>query len=305
MPEIKEIRKFADFIRNKVKNKEIIKIFILKGRYKKHGPFTNFDIIKKSLPLTVKQVNTKGKFLYITFNKKLYLFNTLGLTGGWCYLKNGSDKYDFSKNLKDYSKFLPKEQIMTYIKNATNHLNIEFKTNHGSLYYFDVMSFGSLKIVNSIEELNNKLKKLGPDIMEKDTDFNLFRTQITKSINLEKEIGLVLINQKIISGIGNYLRSDILYISKINPFRKVKNLKDNELLIIYKNSKILTWYDYDKNKAIKLNIIKKNIKLPSDYNRLFYIYNEKIDIYGNKILKKELYNGNHKRFIYYVPKIQK
>lgn len=194
---------------------------------------------------------------------------------------------------------------MAYIKNATNHLNIEFKTNHGSLYYFDVMSFGSLKIVNSIEELNNKLKKLGPDIMEKNTDFNLFKTQITKSVNLEKEIGLVLINQKIISGIGNYLRSDILYISKINPFRKVKNLKDNELLIIYKNSKILTWYDYDKNKAIKLNIINKNIKLPSDYNRLFYIYNEKIDIYGNKILKKELYNGNHKRFIYYVPKIQK
>jgi len=305
MPEIKEIRKFADFIRNKIINKEIIKISILKGRYKKHGPFTNFNIIKKSLPLTVKEVNTKGKFLYITFDNKLYLFNTLGLTGGWCYLKNESDKYDFSKNLKDYSKFLPKEQIMAYIKNAINHLNIEFKTNHGSLYYFDVMSFGSLKIVNSIEELNNKLKKLGPDIMEKDTDFNLFRTQITKSVNLEKEIGLVLINQKIISGIGNYLRSDILYISKINPFRKVKNLKDNELLIIYKNSKILTWYDYDKNKAIKINIINKNIKLPSDYNRLFYIYNEKIDIYGNKILKKELYNGNHKRFIYYVPKIQK
>lgn len=305
MPEIKEIRKFADFIRNKIINKEIIKISILKGRYKKHGPFTNFNIIKKSLPLTVKEVNTKGKFLYITFDNKLYLFNTLGLTGGWCYLKNGSDKYEFSKNLKDYSKFLPKEQIMAYIKNATNHLNIEFKTNHGSLYYFDVMSFGSLKIVNSIEELNNKLKKLGPDIMEKNTDFNLFKTQITKSVNLEKEIGLVLINQKIISGIGNYLRSDILYISKINPFRKVKNLKDNELLIIYKNSKILTWYDYDKNKAIKLNIINKNIKLPSDYNRLFYIYNEKIDIYGNKILKKELYNGNHKRFIYYVPKIQK
>ena len=60
MPEIKEIRKFADFIRNKVKDKEIIKISILKGRYKNHGPFTNFNIIKKSLPLTVKEVNTKG-----------------------------------------------------------------------------------------------------------------------------------------------------------------------------------------------------------------------------------------------------
>lgn len=88
-----------------------------------------------------------------------------------------------------------------------------------------------------LKNLNNKLKKLDPDIMEKDTDFNLFKTQITKSVNFEK----------IISGIGTYLRSDILYISKINSFRKLKNLKDNELLIIYKNSKILTLYDYDKN----------------------------------------------------------
>ena len=29
------------------------------------------------------------------------------------------------------------------------------------------------------------------------------------------------------------------------------------------------------------------------------------DIYGNKVIKKELYDGSQKRFIYYVPTIQK
>ena len=92
MPEIKEIRKFADFIREKIKNKEILDINILNGRYKNHGPFTNFNVLKKELPLKVKEVKTKGKFLYIIFDKDLYLFNTMGLTGGWCYLEN--DKKD-------------------------------------------------------------------------------------------------------------------------------------------------------------------------------------------------------------------
>ena len=59
MPEIKEIRKFADFIREKIKNKEILDINILNGRYKNHGPFTNFNVLKKELPLKIKEVKTK------------------------------------------------------------------------------------------------------------------------------------------------------------------------------------------------------------------------------------------------------
>jgi hypothetical protein len=55
--------------------------------------------------------------------------------------------------------------------------------------------------------------------------------------------------------------------------------------------------------AYKLKIIDKNTKLPSHYNRLFYVYNEKVDINGYKIVKKELYEGSQKRFIYYVPEI--
>ena len=164
MPEIKEIRKFADFIREKIKNKEILDINILNGRYKNHGPFTNFNVLKKELPLKVKEVKTKGKFLYIIFDKDLYLFNTMGLTGGWCYLENDKkDKkpkkeYEFSKNFEDYSKFFPENRLNLYTKNALNHLNVEFKTKQGSLYYFDVLSFGSMKVVTDQEELNKKLR---------------------------------------------------------------------------------------------------------------------------------------------------
>jgi hypothetical protein len=38
MPEILEIRRYADFIRNKLKNNKIIDIKIINGRYKKGAP---------------------------------------------------------------------------------------------------------------------------------------------------------------------------------------------------------------------------------------------------------------------------
>jgi formamidopyrimidine-DNA glycosylase len=116
----------------------------------------------------------------------------------------------------------------------------------------------------------------------------------------KQEIGIVLMNQKLISGIGNYLRADILWLSKISPFRKVNKISEQEFKLMYHNARVLTWGDYDKKYAIKHKIITKKDKLPSDYKRDFFVYYEETDIHGNKIIKEELYEGSQKRFIYWV-----
>jgi formamidopyrimidine-DNA glycosylase len=235
----------------------------------------------------------------------LYLINRLGLVDSWCFLKNKSDIYEHTDIYKYYLKYGDKKMMKTYIKNSLNHLNFEIITNEGILYYYDMLSYGTLKCIDNDNELNNILNTIGPDIMDKNTTLEVFRNQIFKKNNLDKAIGNVIVNQKIISGLGNYLRADILWLSKIDPFKKVKKISDNEIEDIYNNSKILTWGIYDKNIAIKLKIIKKSTKLPSDYERLFFIYMQEEDIYGNKVIKKELYDGSQKRFISYVPSIQK
>jgi len=51
MPEINEVRKYADFISKKCKDKNILEIKIVKGRYKKHGPFDNYKELVNNLPL--------------------------------------------------------------------------------------------------------------------------------------------------------------------------------------------------------------------------------------------------------------
>ena len=118
--------------------------------------------------------------------------------------------------------------------------------------------------------------------MNKSTTFEIFKNKITKKNNLEKVIGNVLVNQKVISGIGNYLRADILWLSKISPFRKVKDLSNHDLQNIY-----------DSSKSILANNLQK-----------FYIYKCNYDMYGNKVLTDLLYEGSQKRIIYWVKERQ-
>ena len=43
----------------------------------------------------------------------------------------------------------------------------------------------------------------------------------------------ILLNQKIVAGSGNYLRADALYLAKINPFLKPKDILDEDLKNLY------------------------------------------------------------------------
>lgn len=299
MPEVIEIRKYADFLRKILKNKYIKNINILQGRYLKHGPFHLYKELNKDLPIKVLDIKTKGKFLYMILDKNYYIFSTLGLRGGWTYYSNQYSSPLFPtlvNNLGNYN-------VNTYKKIALNHLNIEFILDKGKLYFFDQLSFGTMKVINNKDKLNKKLNSLGPDIM--DITFDTFQEQIKNQKNLEKSIGIVLMNQKTISGIGNYLRSDILWCSKISPFRKVADINDKELKTIYKYAKILTWGDYDYHYAIKKNIIKKSNKLPKDYGRNFFVYDQEKDINNNIVTKEPLFEGSQKRFIYWVKDLQK
>jgi formamidopyrimidine-DNA glycosylase len=98
MPEIVEIKKYCDFIKKHMKNINIVDVKILNGRYKTHKPFEGYNIIKHHLgsnkSLKILNVESKGKFIYMTFENDIILFCTLGLSGGWTF-HNSNEKYMF------------------------------------------------------------------------------------------------------------------------------------------------------------------------------------------------------------------
>ena len=66
-------------------------------------------------------------------------------------------------------------------------------------------------------------------IFSKDFTYENFEKIIKNKRVSEKTLPEVLMNQKKISGVGNYLKSEILYASKISPYRLIKDLTDSEI----------------------------------------------------------------------------
>lgn len=279
MPEGPEVRKVTDFLL-KYKNKILNNIIINSGRYIKHGPFKNYNLIIKHLPLKIIDINCKGKFIYFILENNMVLFNTLGMSGRWI---NSNEKH--------------------------NNLTFKFKDIKTPLHFNDYRNFGTF-MYQTKEDLNKKLDELGPDILQDFNNYDLFRERIERKRN-DTSIGSALLDQKVACGCGNYLRAETLYESKINPHREIKDLSEKELKLIWSNLIKIAWIFYDFDKGIKNKVLTKKDKLlkiylTKDYQDYFYymnfqIYSKLKDKKNNNVITEKI--GT--RTIHWVKEIQK
>jgi formamidopyrimidine-DNA glycosylase len=304
MPEVIEVKTYTDFIRDKILNKTLQDIEIQNGRYKRKGPFEHYKELLKELPLKIKAVESKGKFMYIELSNGMYIGFTLGLSGGWFFRSKGSSVLNHGLDFSSKYSIENKEKYEGYFQKSLTHINVEFKTSIGDLLFYDTLSYGTIKVFKNEDELQKKLNTLGVDIMDEELDFKLFDERIHLKKNLQKPIGNVLVDQKTISGVGNYLRSDALWMAKISPFRKIKDIDEKELKILYHDLRALIWGQYDRKGGVKMKLILKTDKLPEDYKRDFFVYQEEKDVFGKKVVKEELYEGSQVRYVYWVKERQ-
>ena len=78
------------------------------------------------------------------------------------------------------------------------------------------------------ENNHHYIKNLGPDVLDETTTHDvIFKRLIDKKFKNRNLAGLLL-NQNFIAGLGNYLRSEILFYSKIMYDKKPKDLNLDE-----------------------------------------------------------------------------
>lgn len=262
MPERIEIQLMIEELNRRYKNKILKKLSICSGRYTKHGAPTLYNSFVKYLPLKIKQFNVKGKFIWITFhNSSWIIYVTLGLTGHFKY--EGNAKY----------------------------CRYQFITNKSTFCMDDMRNFGTLSFIDDPSKLEKKLNSIGSDVFIKSFTLSNLRCIINSIVDKKKDmmIGIFLLEQKYISGIGNYLRSDILYDASISPFRSLTSLSDDNIKILHKSIH---------------KIVKKSYKIQKKnglHSYPFLVYKQK--------KTKNMENVSHdmigKRFIYWVPSKQK
>ena len=269
MPEGPEVKTTVDFLKQ-FKNKTLTRFEILTGRYTKK-PIHNINNPNWKTPVMLEDVNCKGKFIYFTFEKDKHFFSTLGMTGEWTNR--------FTKH---------------------SRLKLEFDGNKDSpLYFNDVRNFGTFKIILTKKELTKKLNSLGPDILSDEVNVEMFTRQFNSKPN--KTIAECLMNQSVISGIGNYLKAEILYATKIAPNRLVKDINRLEWAGLHLNAVEIINRSYISGGATIKNYRKPNGK-KGLYSQRFAVYNQKMDPLGNKVIKEQTLD---KRTTHWVPAVQK
>ena len=220
MPELPEVEIVKKSLKKNVKDKKILDV-IVTNRNLRFKVEKDFEKILKNRK--IQNVNRYAKNIILKLNGNIYVIIHLGMTGTFHLIRNNVLK---NTNLSFYqSKDLPVKH---------NHIILIFKKFR--VIYNDPRRFGFFKLLKDKESFKLYLNNIGYEPLDK--NFNL--KYLKKSILFRKKcIKSILLDQKIISGIGNIYANEILFHSGLNPSKKGIKLRDFELKYLYKYSKLV------------------------------------------------------------------
>lgn len=301
MPEGPEIIIATQYLKTKINKKKILSVEVLSGRYT-HQHLKGITLLKNTTPLTVETIDSKGKFLWMKLKDKnntdVYMLNTFGLSGRWSFNEDKSARVVFTIQ----SKTNPDKQY--------------------KLYFVDPRNFGTLEFSRDQLDVQKKLDRLAPDILKdglRDDDMITLIENYNKKTRKDKNLVKVLMDQEaIVSGIGNYLVAEILYDAKLNPHRSLNDLSNDEIHTLAHSIRKIAKEAYYNNGSGYMEYYETFMSthsqriddgifpnyhpdIKSKKNFTFKVYQQKYDPFGNKVENDEIVKG---RTIHWVKNIQ-
>lgn len=225
MPELPEVETIRNGLRRFVLNKEILELKIFD---KKLAPFLlGYKKLENDNLLEIDRI---GKLLIFKFKKSsLFLLIHLKMTGQLVYLPKNSEKLMVGGHSESGQGVIEKKDF--------KHLRFQINFLNGDVLFLnDIRRFAYVKLVNS-EELNQIKNRFGLEPLEK-IKYSDFLRLLERRAN--KNVKAFLLDQSLVSGIGNIYADEILFASGVLPQRKVFSLKETEKKLIFSNiSRIL------------------------------------------------------------------
>ena len=270
MPELPEVETTIRGL-NILINKKVIKIITNTKKLRYSIPSNISDKFKDQKIISTERI---AKYILINFLNNLTLIIHLGMSGRLKVTKS------------------------SYTENKHDHVIILFSNNY-KLIFNDPRKFGFIDIAATFE-LNQKkyISSLGVDALSIKLNTNYMYTKIKNSVVPIKQI---LLNQYIVSGIGNIYACEILYDAKISPLTTGKNLNIDQIRLIVKSIKKIL------KKAISyggssIKDYRSTDGTLGNFQSNFKVYGKE----GKKVLNLEIIKiVQHGRATYYCPGLQK
>ena len=195
MPELPEVEVIVRGLRKIILSLKIIEFKIINKNLRYDTPKEMEYIFKNK---TIKHILRVGKYGIILLSGKKHIVFHLGMTG----------KFRFTKRKTDNQKH--------------DHIIISFN-NGVILKYNDVRKFGYFSIISNPINLY-KFKNLGIEPFYLESLSRHLWENIKKK---NKDIKSLLLDQSFIAGIGNIYASEILFDSRIYPFKIARRINKN------------------------------------------------------------------------------
>jgi len=176
----------------------------------------------------VEKVEARGKWLLIYFSGDLILVTHMLMSGSW-HIYRAGEKW-----------WMPKKAMRVMIRVApasgVSHSSSKVAMNGApeSVGEFEAVAFNvpvaEFHTARSLER-SSQVPKLGVDVLgdEFSVEAGVKALREYGAAHPEAEIGVVLLNQRVMAGLGNVYKSEVPFAAGVNPFRQMRTITDREM----------------------------------------------------------------------------
>jgi endonuclease-8 len=157
----------------------------------------------------IENVESRGKWCLIYFSGDLILVTHMLMSGSWHLYRTG-ERWRMGRG-----------QMRVVIRTADWEA-IGFNIPVAEFY-----------TARSLER-SSQLPKLGPDMLSEsfNVDDGVARLTAYGRENPDAEIAVVLLNQRVLAGLGNVYKSEVAFAAGVNPFRAMKTITPREMEVM-------------------------------------------------------------------------
>jgi endonuclease-8 len=216
MPEGPEVRKYADAL-DQVLTGHTIKSLTARTQNARRWLSENASRLEGR---RVKSVRSHGKHLIGLIAGGYYFHSHLMMWGRW-------------------QTFTPEPPTEI---DRRERARIVVASGAAILYSAPIFNVGKGDPYSQVEHLGS----LGPDVLPYKGSFRQreFQTRLLRDENSKRTIGAALLDQQVLAGLGNYLRAEVLFACRLNPWIKVKDLTRKDLKCLSVNAAALARRSY-------------------------------------------------------------
>ena len=155
---------------------------------------------------TVERVEARGKWCLIFFSGDLILVTHMLMSGSWHIYKAGE-------------KWWQPRSRMRVVITCGDYQAVAFN-----------VPIAEFHTARSLER-SSQVPKLGPDVLSEgfSVEHGVQALRERAASHPEDEVGVVLLNQRVMAGLGNVYKSEVAFTARVNPFRAMRTIMEREI----------------------------------------------------------------------------